>query len=59
MDRYLADFDGPLFKTYRTKLIPFALKFYNKLSKNSIELLKEHLAYFKPHYNSMLIPRSC
>ena len=55
MDRYLADFDGPLFKTYRTKLIPFATMFYNKLNKKSVEFLKEHLQYFKPYYNSKSI----
>lgn len=52
MDRYLADFDAPEFKTYRKKLIPFAIKFYSKLNDKSVEFLKEHLKYFKPYYNS-------
>jgi hypothetical protein len=52
MDRYLADFDGPLFKTYRKKLIPFATMFYDKLDENAVNFLKEHLQYFKPYYNS-------
>lgn len=56
MDRYLTDFDGPLFKTYRKKLIPFALMFYNKLDQKAVDFLKEHLAYFKPYYNSKSIP---
>lgn len=55
MDRYLSDFDGPFYKTYRKKLIPFALRFYSMLDPKSIEFLHEHLKFFKPSYNSKLI----
>lgn len=52
MDRYLAEFDGPLYKTYRKKLIPFAIKFYSDLNEKSTEFLNNHLKLFKPNYNS-------
>jgi hypothetical protein len=56
MDRYLMEFDGPHFKIYRNKLIPFAMKFYKMQTKKSIEYLSEHLKFFKSSYNSKLIP---
>jgi len=43
MERYYSEFDGPLFKKYRKRLIPFALRFYKELQQSEVDYLKTNL----------------
>jgi hypothetical protein len=43
MERYYSEFDGPLFKNYKKRLIPFATKFYKELTHQDIKYLKTNL----------------
>lgn len=52
MERYYIDFDGPLFLRYRTQFLPFAELFYNSLNETHIEIIRSHISYFRPYYNS-------
>lgn len=53
MDRFLLDFDAPSFKKYRKQLLPFALKFYNKVDQKSLGCMKKHIEFFKAYYPSI------
>jgi hypothetical protein len=55
MDRYYSEFDGPICKKYRKRLIPFALRFYKELTQQEVDFLKINLDQLKPHYGSKII----
>ena len=54
LERYYHDLDTPTCKTLRLEFIPFAIRFYQELSQEEMELINQHVDYFKGSYSSKI-----